>query len=381
MTLSGLDYLLNEDISRLQGKRLGLVSGASGVTKTLIGNVEALQQKQGIEIVALFGPEHGFYSAEADGLAVASSKDQRTGLPIYSLYGQNKQPTAVMLQESNIEAFLFDIQAVGVRFYTYVATLLNIMQTAAQYELSVFVCDRPNPIGGQIVEGPVLEAGLESFVGPGPLPIRHGLTIAELARLFQQEWDVDCDLQLIPCQGWQREFWFDQTDLPWVQPSPGMPKLETAIVYPGMCLFEGTNVSEGRGTTLPFEQIGAPWLDAWAVADRLNGLNLDGVKFRPCHFTPAEYKWQNQACGGIQVHVLDRHSFRPVTVALHLISEIRAMYPADFAWRLPHFEHLMGNKQVIPQIEQGLSVKEIMATWQASLAQFEHQREKVLMYT
>lgn len=374
----GIDMLLNERIGLIAGRRVGLISNASGVTRDLTSDVDALLHAPGVELVALFGPEHGFHAAAADAAAVASATDVRTGLPVYSLYGEVHKPMAETL--AGIEVLVFDIQSVGVRFYTYITTLLYAMQAAAEHGVDVIVCDRPNPIGGEIVEGPLLRPGFESFVGPGPLPIRHGMTVGELARLYNAAWGVDCDLTVVPCAGWQRTMWFDDTELPWVPTSPGIPKLETAAVYPGTCLIEGTNLSEGRGTTLPFELVGAPWIDGWALADALNELALPGVKFRPVQFEPIASKWAGQECNGTQLHILDRQAFRPVAAGLHLVATVKAMYPDDFTWRLPHFDRLMGTDQVREQLDAGVSASEVVAGWADDQVTFEHQRREALLY-
>ncbi|MEA3336738.1 MAG: DUF1343 domain-containing protein, partial [Chloroflexota bacterium] len=336
----GIDLLLKERLDLITGSRVGLISNAMAVTGDLTGTVDALLRQPEVELAALFGPEHGFSGGAHDAIPVDSSTDARTGLPIHSLYGEQLKPTARML--AGIDILVFDIPEVGVRFYTYMTTLLYAMQAAAAHGLPVIVCDRPNPIGGEVVEGPILKPGFESFVGCGPLPVRHGLTIGELAQLFNTDWGVGCDLAVVPCAGWRRDMWFDETGLPWVPPSPGIPKLETAAVYPGTCFIEGTSVSEGRGTALPLEVLGAPWVDPWALADSLNDLGLAGVRFRPAFFEPTASKWADQPCGGVQVHVLDRDIFRPVTMGMHLIATIKTLYANYFAWQLPHFDHLAG---------------------------------------
>jgi uncharacterized protein YbbC (DUF1343 family) len=244
----------------------------------------------------------------------------------------------------------------------------------------MIVCDRPNPIGGEIIEGPILEPGFESFIGPGPIPIRHGLTIGELARLYRDSWGVACNLTVVPCRGWRRSMWFDQTGLPWVPPSPGMPKLDTAVVYPGTCLFEGTNLSEGRGTTTPFETIGAPWLDGWALADALNARHLPGVKFRPVQFQPTDSKWQGQLCNGVQLHVLDRTVLRPVEITLQLLTQIKMHHPHEFGWRQAHFDRLAGSDQLRRQLEAGEPVEAIIAGWQAGLDAFKAQCRSLFLY-
>ena len=375
---AGINVLLDQHLASIAGRRLGLISNASAVTRDLTSTLDALRRAPNVQLAALFGPEHGFHTAAPDAIPVDSTVDTRTGLPIYSLYGEVTQPTAEML--AGLDLLIFDIQSVGVRFYTYTTTLLYAMRTAAEVGIPVIVCDRPNPITGQIVEGPLLEPGYESFVGSGPLPVRHGLTVGELAQLYNTAWSVGSSLTVVPCANWQRTMWFDETGLPWVSPSPGMPTLATATVYPGTCLIEGTNLSEGRGTTLPFEVVGAPWLDGWALADVLNELRLPGVKFRPVQFEPTDSKWVGQTCGGVQLHVLDRTVFRPLTAGLWLISTVKSLNADDFAWQLPHFDRLMGTDLVRKQLDAGLPVSEIEAGWAPNRANFEAQRHQVLLY-
>lgn len=376
--LPGIDVLLSQQLNLIARRRIGLISNASGVTRDLTSDIDALRQAPGVQLAALFGPEHGFYAGVPDGLKIGASVDARTGLPVHSLYGQTEKPTGEML--ADLDVLVFDIQAMGVRFYTYITTLLYAMQAAAEHGLAVVVCDRPNPIGGEVVEGPLLEPGFESFIGSGPLPIRHGLTMGELARLYKEVWGVNCDLTVVPCQGWTRSMWYDETGLFWIPSSPGMPKLDSAIVYPGTCLIEGINLSEGRGTGTPFEVAGAPWIDAWELAETLNGLDLAGVKFRPTQFQPTDSKWRGQICAGVQFHVLDRRALRPVTIGLHLIATLKALYPTDFAWRLPHFDHLSGTDQVRQQLEAEVAVSEIVAGWASDQATFEAQRRQVMLY-
>ena len=376
--LLGIDVLLSDHLDLLQGRRVGLVSSASGLTRGLRSTVAALQSLADVELVALFAPEHGFYGAEADGRFVPSTTDQTTSLPIYSLYGEQKRPSTAMLD--GIDLLVFDIQTVGVRFYTYVTTMLYVLQAAGNHGIPVVVCDRPNPIGGRIVEGPIMEPPFESFIGCGPLPLRHGLTIGELARLFTTIWEVRCDLTVVPCQGWQRDMWHDETGLVWVPPSPSMPKLETAVCYPGTCLIEGTNLSEGRGTAVPFEQIGAPWLDAVWLAQTLNSQNCPGVVFRPTHFQPTDSKWCGQMCRGVQLHVTDRAVFRPVMTVLALLTAVQTRHPDEFSWRLPHFDRLMGTNQVRQQLEEKEPVGDIIGRWAKGQHTFDTHRRAVMLY-
>lgn len=376
--LLGIDVLLTDHLDLLRGRRVGVVSSASGVTQDLRRTVAALQAMPEVVLVALFAPEHGFYGAEADGRFVPATTDQTTRLPVHSLYGEHKRPSTAMLD--GIDLLVFDIQTVGVRFYTYVTTLLYVLQAAAAHDIPVIVCDRPNPVGGRIVEGPIMEPAFESFIGCGPLPLRHGLTIGELARLFTIVWDVRCDLTVIPCRGWRRDMWYDETGLVWVPPSPGMPKLETAVCYPGTCLIEGTNLSEGRGTAVPFEQIGAPWLDAVWLAHTLNGRHCPGVIFRSTHFQPTDSKWCGQMCQGVQLHVTDRAVFRPVMTVLGLLTAVKTRHPDEFSWRLSHFDRLMGTDQVRQQLEAQEPVGDIIGRWAKGQHTFDTHRRAVMLY-
>lgn len=392
--LPGIDVLLSrrfvgrQHLDLLAGRRVGLIGNASAVTHDLTSDVDALRRTPDVQLAALFGPEHGFYAVAADGAAVGSTVDSHTRLPVHSLYGEECKPTAETL--TGIDVLVFDIQSVGVRFYTYVTTLLYVMQAAAEYGVPLVVCDRPNPIGGEVVEGPILERGFESFVGPGQLPIRHGMTVGELARLYNKAWEIGadaahpCDLTVVPCAGWKRAMWFDDTGLPWVPPSPAMPWPATAIVYPGTCLIEGTNLSEGRGTALPFHLVGAPWIDGWRLAKALNQLDLPGVRFRSATFWPATHKWAGRRCGGVQLHVNDRQAFRPVTVGLHLIATVKALYPNEFAWRKDgeragdegakndrlHIDLLAGTDKVRRALDDGVRVADLIASWKDELDQF-----------
>jgi uncharacterized protein YbbC (DUF1343 family) len=374
--IPGIEVLWRDHRALLEGQRVGLISNASGVTRQLVSTVTLLQQMPLVELAALFSPEHGFAAAVPDGTAVTDSVF--ADLPVYSLYGRSQHPTPEML--ADLDLLIFDIQTVGVRFYTYLTTLLYIMQAAAEQHIPLIVCDRPNPIGGEIVEGPFLKTGFTSFVGCGPLPIRHGLTIGELACFFNEVWQVNCQLTVVPCEGWQRDHWFDETHLPWVPPSPNMPKGETAVLYPGTCLIEGTNLSEGRGTALPFELIGAPWLDGYELAERLNKLALPGVKFRATQFTPTASKWQRECCQGLQLHVTDKKSVRPVTVVLHILAQIRQQHAEEFEWRLPHFDHLMGTDEVREDLERGTAVSDITDSWTAELTQYQTQSRIIRLY-
>ncbi|MCX7668898.1 MAG: DUF1343 domain-containing protein, partial [Anaerolineae bacterium] len=323
--------------------------------------------------------------AAADGAAVDHARDVHTGLPVYSLYGTTREPTAAML--TGLDALVCDVQDVGARFYTFISTLYYVLRAAGRHGVPVIVLDRPNPIGGTASEGPLVAPGLESFIGIAPIPIRHGMTIGELARYFNAEFGFAADLTVVPLHGWRREMWFDETGRPWVPASPAMPHLSTATVYPGTCLIEGTNLAEGRGTALPFEQIGAPWLDGRALAAALNRLELPGVRFRPAAFVPTAGKHAGELCHGIQIHVTDRRAFRPVSVGLHIIVACRRQAPDRFAFlpsswegRPPHFDLLIGDPRIRPAILADVPAAELTATWHAVAADWMARRRPHLLY-
>ena len=377
----GIESVLGDDGAWLHGKRIGLVTNPTGVDRSLAGSVDLLARHPDLRLVALFGPEHGVRGDVQAGERVASTRDDATGLPVHSLYGEHREPTPEMLQ--GIDALLFDIQDVGARFYTYPYTLAGVMRAARRAGIPVVVLDRPNPIGGIGVEGPVLEAEYASFVGMFPIPVRHGMTIGELARLFNAEFGIAADLHVVPVRGWRRDHAEPGRALPWVPPSPNMPTPDTALVYPGTALFEGTNVSEGRGTTRPFEIVGAPFVDADALAARMNALGLPGVRFRPAWFTPVFSKHAGALCGGVQLHVTDRDAFRPFRTGLALLVAIRASYPHDFEFLAgdpPFFDKLVGNGWIRQAIVDGESLDAIEARWQPGLQRFDNMRKRHLLY-
>ncbi|MBI5671367.1 MAG: DUF1343 domain-containing protein [Chloroflexi bacterium] len=382
----GLDILLNQRLDLIAGKRVGLVASPSSVDSQLISSVERLFACPEVQLTALFGPEHGLRGAAQAGQHVTTDIDSLTGLPVYSLYGDTYQPTTDMLR--NVDVLIFDLQDGGVRFYTYLSTLAHVMQAAAANHLPLIVLDRPAPINGVTVEGPVLDPVYTSFIGIYPIPIRYGMTAGELARLFNEVFAVGCDLTVVEMDGWQRSMWFDQTGLPFVPPSPNLPTLSALTVYPGMCLIEGTTLSEGRGTTKPFEYTGAPWIEAEAVARRLNALDLPGARFRPVYFVPTFSKYQGELCAGVHLYVTDRDVFRPVETALHLLALVRAMYPERFAWRVPwtdggHYpiDLLSGGDQVRQHLEGGLPVSDLVNAWEEGGNAFLAQRAQYLLYT
>ncbi|HSJ86241.1 MAG TPA: DUF1343 domain-containing protein [Anaerolineales bacterium] len=377
MVKTGLDVLVHEQAHTLANRRVGLVSMPAAVLPDLTLSLDALRSAD-IHVTALFGPEHGFGGAALDGAAVGYATDQRTGLPVYSLYGEINEPTAEML--ANVDVLVFDMQDVGVRFYTYLSTLFHILRSAGNAGKPVFVLDRPNPITGHHVEGGLIVPGFESFVGIVNVPMRHGMTLGELAHYMNKEYALHADLHVFRMHGWQRKMWFDETALPWVPTSPAMPHLSTATLYPGICLLEGTNLSVGRGTALPFEVCGAPWLDGYALAEALNSLQLPGVRFRATVFTPCASNHAGSECQGVQVHVTDRDSLCPVEMALHLIALTRRLSGDAWKWNA-HFERLAGDSHVRPALEEETSMDRMIAIWEESISDFLSQREKYLLYS
>ena len=316
---------LSEYRTIFAGKRVGLITNQTGIDAE--GTPSAVLLSRSAQLTALFSPEHGIQGNEREGASIGHSSDPRTGLPVYSLYGNTKRPTPEMLKD--IDILCFDIQDVGARFYTYISTMAYAMEECARHKKQFVVFDRPNPIGGA-VEGNMLELEYRSFTGYFPIVQRHGMTVGELALLFNTEYGVHCDLTVIPMEGWNRETYFDELPLLWVPPSPNIPSPQTALVYAGVCLFEGTNLSVGRGTTMPFQYLGAPYIDAYRLADQLNRLGMAGVRFLPAFFTPSLSLYAGQLCGGVQIAVTDRRSFAPVKTAVALFYELKRLYPNKF---------------------------------------------------
>ena len=375
---TGIEVLLHDRIDLVHGKNVGLITNPTGVNRELVSDVDLLVHTPGVHLVALFGPEHGIRGAQQAGASVGSGRDPITGLPVYSLYGKTRQPTPAML--TGVDVLVFDIQAVGARFYTYLYTMADAMKAAAAARIPIIVLDRPNPIGGTKVQGPVLDPKYASFVGEYPIPLRYGMTIGELAEFFNNQFHIGADLTVVKMRGWTRSMYYDGTPLQFVMPSPNMPTETTALVYPGMGLAEGTNVSEGRGTTRPFEIVGAPWIDAERLSRVLNEKHLAGVRFRPVHFTPTFSKYEGKPCNGVEVHVMDRDAFNPVVVGLTVIATIHDLYPRQFAFNASDFDRLVGNDWVRQDIEKGVPVSEMQRRWKADLSQFEKVRQKYLLY-
>jgi uncharacterized protein YbbC (DUF1343 family) len=380
----GAETLLEDHKDLIKGKRVGLITNPTGIDQNLTSVVDLLFNDPDVELTALYGPEHGVRGSAQAGAYVEYYIDEKTNLPVYSLYGKTKKPTPEMLE--NVDVLLFDIQDVGTRFYTYIYTMAYAMEAAKENNIPFIVLDRPNPLGGHKVEGPVLETEYKSFVGNYEIPLRHGMTVGELAKLFNKEFNIGADLTVVEMDGWKRNMFYDETPLEFVPPSPNMPTLDTALVYPGAALIEGTNVSEGRGTTKPFELIGAPFINSDDLAEELNSLDLPGVKFRAASFIPTFSKHAGTLSHGIQIHITDRNSFKPVETGLHLVKTIHDMYPEDFQFRpedsrgISFFDLLTGNGWIREAIENGQSVEEIKAQWEDELNQFKQVREQYLIY-
>ena len=380
----GVDVLLNDQKELIEGKSVGLITNPTGVDQELTSIVDLLHNDPDVDLKALYGPEHGVRGSAQAGDYVEYYTDEETGLPVYSLYGSTKKPTPEMLE--GIDVLLFDIQDVGTRFYTYIYTMAYAMEAAAENDIEFIVLDRPNPLGGEAVEGPVLDDEYSSFVGKYEIPLRHGMTVGELAKLFNEEFNIGADLTVVEMEHWKRDMYYDDTPLEWVLPSPNMPTLDTALVYPGAALIEGTNVSEGRGTTKPFELIGAPFINSTELADELNGLDLPGVDFRAASFTPSFSKHAGELTHGVQIHVTDKEAFKPVKTGLSLVKAIHDLYPDDFEFRAENssgvsfFDLLVGNGWIREAIEEGQTVEEMEQQWQGDLEDFKEIREEYLLY-
>jgi uncharacterized protein YbbC (DUF1343 family) len=378
-TETGLDKLVAEGFASLAGQRLGLLMHPASVDRSLRSILDLMLAAPAADVRALLGPQHGLLGQTQDNMIEWEGfTDPATGLPVFSLYGQHRKPAPAMLEP--FDTLVVDLQDVGARYYTFIWTMLLCLEACAEQGKRVVVLDRPNPIGGNQIEGTVLQAGYESFVGLAPIPMRHGLTIGELARFFVASGKLDVDMEVVTMNGWRRAMDFDATGLPWVLPSPNMPTLDTAYVYPGGCLLEGTAVSEGRGTTRPFEILGAPYIDPAALATALAAESLPGVIFRPLHFQPTFHKFAGQVCGGVQVHVTDRRSFLPVATYTSIIAAIARHWPDQFAWKEPPYEYetkkrpidiLAGGKSWRQAVEAGTPLPDMQAEWDAQLAAFE----------
>jgi uncharacterized protein YbbC (DUF1343 family) len=379
------------DSGRLRGRRVGIVSNPASVDHDLRHIVDAVGADEAIRVTVLFGPQHGFRSDVQDNMIETPHGEFDTAakktVPIFSLYSDTREPTDDMLRD--IDTLVIDLQDIGTRIYTYAYTMANCMRACSRHGIKVIVCDRPNPIGGLEVEGITLEPGCESFVGLYPIPTRHAMTIGELARLFNQQFGIGADLEVSPMDGWTRTMFWNDTGLPWVMPSPNIPTLDSAIAFPGTVHLEGTTASEGRGTTRPFELVGAPWIRAERFAAALNARSLPGAYFRPVVFEPTFQKHARIACGGCQIHVLDRRAFKPVLTGMAVIDEIRAADPSSFAWKPPPYEYehdkqpidvIAGATWFRKAIDAGERAESIAARWRESVSNFRQLQQPYLLY-
>jgi len=383
----GIERFLAGEGQHLRTASIGLVAHPASVTRSLAASADRLLEA-GFRLEALFGPQHGMWGEKQDNMVESAHfRDPHTGLPVHSLYGDVRRPTPDML--NGLDALLFDLQDVGVRVYTFVWTMALAMEACAEAGVRFVVLDRPNPVGGAVREGPILREGYESFVGLHPVPPRHGLTSGEMARWLVGARGIGCELEVIPCGDWRRESMWPDTGLPWVLPSPNLPTPDSCRVYPGMVLLEGTNLSEGRGTTRPFEIFGAPWLAPHPLVDALEAKDLPGVRFRPCRFEPTFQKHAGSMCGGAQIHVTDAGVFRPVRTAVTVLHTARALAPDAFAWRDPPYEYedvlmpidiLWGHDGLRTGIETERSVDELMEGVGAEAARFARAVEDYLLY-
>jgi uncharacterized protein YbbC (DUF1343 family) len=384
---TGLDVLLSDRGGLLRGQRVGLVAHQASVDARYQHAATRLRDLRGVKLVRLFAPEHGLWGTAQDHAGIAATRDPVTGLRVESLYGPRREPTLAMLH--GLDTLVVDLQDVGSRYYTFVWTTTLAMRVCARAGVRVLVLDRPNPLGGDVIEGNIPDPAYASFVGLYPLPTRHGMTIGEIASYLNVEHGLGCDLTVVPMRGWRRAWRWQSTGLPWVAPSPNMPTIDTARVYPGGCLIEGTNLSEGRGTTRPFEWTGAPYLDAHRYAEALNAERLPGVHFRPARFVPTFHKWAGRECGGIQIHVTDESVFKPFLTGIAVMAMARRQARHAFAWKRPpyEFEHrllpidiLHGTDRIRRAIEANRPLREIEATWRPPLARWRRRRSRYLLY-
>ena len=387
-TILGIEKLCESRFELIRGARVGLLCNQASVDHELRHSADLLKSTEGVELSARFGPQHGIRGDVQDNMVeTAHATDAETGLPVYSLYSETREPTESMLE--GVDVLVCDLQDVGCRIYTFAYTIANCMRAARRLGKRVIVCDRPNPLGGVAFEGNVLERGFESFVGQFPLPTRHGMTMGELCRMFNEHWGIGCELEVVTLDGWSRELWFEETDAHWVLPSPNIPTPESATVFPGSVHLEGTQVSEGRGTTRPFELLGAPYVDAFELARRLEGFGLPGVKFRPTGFMPTFQKHAGQPCGGVQIHVLERREFRPVLTGVAVVKSCFDLYGEEFRWKEPPYEYvydknpfdvIAGTDSLRKAFERGDTLEAISDSWEEGLLTFESARADYLLY-
>lgn len=384
----GVERLLEDTPASLRGARVGLICNQASIDHSLRHVADRFVAESDFQLTTFFGPQHGIRGEVQDNMIeTPHTEDSVTGLPVYSLYSETRIPSDEMLAE--VDTLVFDMQDVGCRIYTFVYTLANCMRAAGKLGKRVIVCDRPNPIGGVAVAGNVLEPEFASFVGQFPVPVRHGMTVGELAKLYREHFGIECELEVITMGGWNREDWFDETDAPWVMPSPNIPTPDTCTVFPATVLLEGTQVSEGRGCTRPFEVIGAPYINPQGFAEKLNGLGLAGVYFRPNSFQPTFQKHAGKNCGGVQIHVLDRNAFDSAKCGVAIVQVAYEMYKDDFRWKDPPYEYeydrnpfdiITGTGKLRAQIESGIELDAIEHAWIPKLEEFKALRREFLLY-
>jgi uncharacterized protein YbbC (DUF1343 family) len=384
----GLEKLLEEQSHLVRDAKVGLICNQASVNHSFRHAADLLHEHPAVNLHALFGPQHGIRGDVQDNMIeTAHGVDPQTGLPIHSLYSETREPTAAMLEE--IDVLVFDMQDVGCRIYTFAYTMANSMIAARKFGKKVIICDRPNPISGEHLAGNVLEPEQASFVGQFAIPTRHAMTLGELAKLFNEHFALGCDLEVVKMDGWERSHWQDQTDAPWVMPSPNIPTVDSATVFPGTVHFEGTQLSEGRGTTRPFELVGAPYFDPEEYALQLNERELPGVYFRSCIFRPTFQKHAGISCGGVQIHVLDREKFEPVTAGITMVKIAYDLYRDEFRWKEPPYEYvydrnpfdvIAGTSKIRKAIEAGSSIEALEESWKEDLEAFKQVRENYLLY-
>ena len=387
-TRLGVERLLHEKIDLIKGQRVGLVCNQASVTPDLRHVADVFEEQTAFTLTTLFGPQHGIRGDVQDNMIeTAHATDVRTGMPVYSLYSETREPTAAMLE--NLDTIVFDMQDVGCRIYTFVYTMANCMRAAAKFGKRVVVCDRPNPIGGTAVEGNVTETAFTSFVGQFEIPTRHGMTCGELAKMFNEHFGIGCELEVVTMDGWERDFYFERTGLPWVLPSPNIPTVDTCVAFPATVHIEGTELSEGRGTTKVFELNGAPFIDPYAWVAELEKFNFPGVAFRHAFFRPTFQKWAGQTCGGLQIHVTDREAFTPVIVGIAMVKTAYDLYTEHFQWKQSAYEYVFdknpfdvvcGTDKIRKQIESGVSLTKIEADWATGLKEFRCLRQPYILY-
>mgnify|MGYP000651634150 CR=1 FL=1 len=399
----GVEVLFEKQLDLIRGKRVGLITNPSGTTRGLTSIIELFRAHPEVKLVALYGPEHGVRGNAQAGEYVAFYYDEQFKLPVFSLYGQSHRPPPDMLSNIDeymrmfdtndtgkrverdmvqaIDVMVFDLQDVGTRVYTYIATMAYAMEAAAEQGIPFIVLDRPNPINGVAMDGPILQPQFSSFIGLHPIPLQHGMTVGELAQLFNDKFlKQKAQLTVVPMEGWRRTDWLDDTGLPWVLPSPNLPTLDSAVVYPGQVIFEGTNLSEGRGTTKPFELFGAPWIDGYTLARELNALKLPGVVFREAWFTPTFSKFKGERCGGCQLHVTDRNAYRSIPTTIAILQTLQKLHGDKLKLHDRYFDKVLGNSEVREALLRGEPWERIVAGWAAGLREFAALREPYLLY-